>query len=337
MTTKTLKLKKGLENRAYHLQLMFFFIVLVFVGQVYGEDKPSPLYWIFSHEEFKTKNRAPQPPFITGDGLRAHADYILDEVYPELDISSIQTTSTIFVATHFLEVFFKLYHPHIKTNYVLVSHNSDEAAPGPFASFLDDEKIIAWFAQNVEGPLHPKLVPIPIGLENRYWPNGADFSLLITMMNQYKDSRRDILLYMNITPRARSDRDKVIQFFKDKSYCKHALGMSYFDYLTDLGRSKFILSPRGNGLDCHRTWEALYMGAIPIVKTSACDEMYKDLPVLIVRDWEDVDEEFLALAQNQLALKKYNLDKIYLDYWLKLIDNANPNRSQTGIDTTSNK
>ncbi|CAF4378106.1 unnamed protein product, partial [Adineta steineri] len=27
----------------------------------------------------------------------------------------------------------------------------------------------------------------------------------------------------------------------------------------------FWLSPRGNGLDCHRTWEALYLDTIPIV------------------------------------------------------------------------
>ncbi len=27
----------------------------------------------------------------------------------------------------------------------------------------------------------------------------------------------------------------------------------------------FWLSPRGNGIDCHRTWEALYLDVIPIV------------------------------------------------------------------------
>ena len=44
---------------------------------------------------------------------------------------------------------------------------------------------------------------------------------------------------------------------------------------------KFILSPPGAGFDCHRTWEALYLGAIPIVKTSSLDPLYKDLPVVI--------------------------------------------------------
>ena len=30
----------------------------------------------------------------------------------------------------------------------------------------------------------------------------------------------------------------------------------------------FVLCPHGGGLDCHRNWEALCLGCIPIVKTS---------------------------------------------------------------------
>ena len=35
----------------------------------------------------------------------------------------------------------------------------------------------------------------------------------------------------------------------------------------------FIVSPHRNGLDCHRTWEALVLGCIPIVKTSPIDDL----------------------------------------------------------------
>ena len=55
----------------------------------------------------------------------------------------------------------------------------------------------------------------------------------------------------------------------------------------------FVLSPHGNGLDCHRTWEALCLGCIPIVKTSAIDYLYEDLPVLIVKEWFDITKEIL--------------------------------------------
>ena len=46
-------------------------------------------------------------------------------------------------------------------------------------------------------------------------------------------------------------------------------------YLMTLGSHKFVLSPRGNGLDAHRTWEAMLVGAIPIVRASALNPLYE--------------------------------------------------------------
>ena len=44
----------------------------------------------------------------------------------------------------------------------------------------------------------------------------------------------------------------------------------------------FILSPAGVGLDCHRTWEALCLGCIPIICIPEFRKMFEDLPVLVV-------------------------------------------------------
>ncbi|CAF1472127.1 unnamed protein product [Rotaria magnacalcarata] len=44
------------------------------------------------------------------------------------------------------------------------------------------------------------------------------------------------------------------------------------------------LSPRGNGIDCHRTWKTLYLDAIPIVWHSTLDPLYADLPIIIIND-----------------------------------------------------
>ena len=35
--------------------------------------------------------------------------------------------------------------------------------------------------------------------------------------------------------------------------------------LETYARAQFVLSPRGNGVDCHRTWDVLAVGAIPVV------------------------------------------------------------------------
>lgn len=59
-------------------------------------------------------------------------------------------------------------------------------------------------------------------------------------------------------------------------------------------RSRFVLSPPGNGPDCHRTWEALYLGATPIVHRMSWPFHGQDFPVLLVDSWEDIEQDFTS-------------------------------------------
>lgn len=278
----------------------FFF--LIFISGAYAQDRRS------------------SAPYITGDGFRDYCDYIFDETGINLIPENVRHGNTIFVKTDLLSKFFNEYHPKITEKYILVSHNSDYPAPGAYSKYLDDPTLIAWFAQNMEGPAHPKLHPIPIGLENRYNNNGNP-AVIDSKRKEFKHLPRSSLAYMNINVGTNpSERGIVYDYFKDKPFCKNATKKPFVDYLKDLATSKFVLSPRGNGLDCHRTWESLYMGSYPIVKTSASDEMYADLPVIIVNDWKIIDANFLNKKYKEIKKQSYNKDKIYLDYWLNLIE-----------------
>ena len=79
----------------------------------------------------------------------------------------------------------------------------------------------------------------------------------------------------------------------------------------------FVVSPHGNGLDCHRTWEALILGCIPIVKTSLLDNMYDNLPVLIVNSWKDVTRELLTNTVINFKERVFYYEKLTLKYWLE--------------------
>ena len=41
--------------------------------------------------------------------------------------------------------------------------------------------------------------------------------------------------------------------------------LQFSDYIKELSSCYFCLSPNGNGIDCHKHWECLYLGVIPIV------------------------------------------------------------------------
>ena len=66
--------------------------------------------------------------------------------------------------------------PKIKGQIVLISSNygvlSDHPLPGPFSHLLNEEKIAAWFVQNIDQKPSKKLIPMPIGIANRYWEHG---------------------------------------------------------------------------------------------------------------------------------------------------------------------
>ena len=87
-----------------------------------------------------------------------------------------------------------------------------------------------------------------------------------------------------------------------------------------MSKYKFILSPPGAGEDTHRTWEALSVGCIPIVKSSLLNILYEDLPVVIVDDWDVITKEFLETEykkfQEKKLQKRYKLEKFKMSYWL---------------------
>lgn len=58
--------------------------------------------------------------------------------------------------------------------------------------------------------------------------------------------------------------------------------------------NKYLASPRGNGIDCHRFWEAQYLGVIPVVKHSQLDALYeKTGNSLFIKKFADLTKEVL--------------------------------------------
>jgi hypothetical protein len=238
----------------------------------------------------KDKNpRRPNLPYITGDAFRSHSDFIFDETNQKFNPDIVKKGDIIFVKTDLLDKFFTGYHDKISNKYILVSHNSDEDVPitrdlKDYTRYLEDEKIIVWFSQNVNRS-HKKLIPVPIGVENRYCSGKKLKVINKYRLNKFKINKK-YLLYMNFNianwPEERSFVDKL---FEKQSYCRKTDNIPYKRFFKEMASSNFILCPRGNGLDCHRTWESLYLKSIPIVRSSAMDPIYKNLPVIIVNNW----------------------------------------------------
>ena len=67
---------------------------------------------------------------------------------------------------------------------------------------------------------------------------------------------------------------------------------SFDSYLDTLKRYKYCISPPGNGIDCHRHWESLYLNTYPIVVNNNTFKKWKDLKFIEVDDYLSLEEIF---------------------------------------------
>ncbi|HBJ73292.1 MAG TPA: hypothetical protein DDY88_06235 [Actinobacteria bacterium] len=90
-------------------------------------------------------------------------------------------------------------------------------------------------------------------------------------------------------------------------------------YYANVRNATFVLSPPGNGADCHRTWEAIYLGAIPVIRRGTVSPSIVDpLPVLQVDDWEEIlglDESARAALASSLVDR--SSISAYMPYWCR--------------------
>ena len=96
----------------------------------------------------------------------------------------------------------------------------------------------------------------------------------------------------------------------------------FYNYYETISKSKFMICPRGCGLDTYRLWDCLYLGCIPIIVKYEGYQDFEDLPILFVEKWEDylaLTEDYLNQKYSEMIDKIYNYDKLKFSWWENLI------------------
>lgn len=260
-------------------------------------------------------------PYISGDGFRNLARHVYDETNPRISPDQVGNGDLIFVSTDLARTFFEEIDPLIQANYVLITHNSDLPADDKLISHMSG-KMAAWFAQN-NTHSHEKVVPIPIGLENLHH-YVAGIPQFYTELSKYDGIRKNRILSGFNTGTNTQERGRAREWASRASRADSLptrLGQK--EYLQKLTTYKFILSPPGNGLDTHRTWEAMYLGVVPIVKDSIAMRSYEALgiPLWILGSWEElasITEQDLESRYEEL-MPRFSAPVLFMDYWRRRI------------------
>jgi hypothetical protein len=234
--------------------------------------------------------------------------------------------------THFADRFLaQLRHP-----FVLVSGDSDvPVSPAGIGEstvrrLLDSPLLIAWYAQNCATTAE-RLHPLPIGLDYHtmferpgLWglrqasPIAQEHQLIDLWARSHPVQQRFFGAYCNWAHALeRGDRrqcaeliDRSVCFFEAPNVPRASSWARQAEFL-------FVVSPEGAGMDCHRTWEALALGCIPIVKRNPICRLLTDLPVMIVDDWSEVRRDRMEAFLREFPQKQFDYSTLLRDTWTR--------------------
>lgn len=203
---------------------------------------------------------------------------------------------------------------------VLLTSSSDSSVDSATARRLPSN-VLRWFSTNVETD-DPRVEAIPIG----FIFNTDRLSHMRVRADSWPQPKVN-LMYTNFTRHAlalRGRRDGLYEQFGKFDWNTTKGGTSHDDvnphqYYLDLSTHWFVLSPPGAGPDCHRHWEAMAMGAIPIVLRSKAVQLLEDMPALLVSSWEEVTRDRLEAAIKELTPRFHTpvMRKLSMLYWLE--------------------
>lgn len=239
----------------------------------------------------------------------------------------------IFSSTNYISQLFNelRFAPH---KYILITHTSDY----PIDLMRYSQKpdcIKKWYGVNAVFD-SPELISIPLGLEANengfgaqigeggkhldWWQENVD-----RLKNKSKNLERifasfRVEYHFNHGTWVNPHRKDIISILeKNKTkYFKPTKSYSYKEFQEIGADYKFHISPEGNGIDCHRTWELLYMGCIPIVIKN---KIYRDwdLPIMQINRWSDLTNARIARYVDEYKDKEFNIEQATFVYWKNLI------------------
>ncbi len=255
----------------------------------------------------------------------------------------------VWVRLSWLKSFVRQVVPLVKAQFVLVTGDSPRCVPSQVRSearaVLECSKITHWYTQDYDGSAPAERIsPIPVGIdfhslsENAYWGEEVASPLeqertlmsigrsLPPLQGRHKRVYSDFAwqrgfgLYRRFYhlkgARLHESRRQVTNKLRRNEWVYHQTEpLTRSEMWRRRGEYAFVLSPHPS-LDCHRTWEALALGHIVLVPSSSLDSLFADLPVVLLKSWDEITaenlEKWLSMYRNGGA----HHEKLRSNYWV---------------------
>ena len=216
---------------------------------------------------------------------------------------------------------------HHFSDFVLVTSDGDMPIPDHlqdevYNTIINHPLCKAWYAQNAT-TTNTILHHLPIGMDFHTirdpFTSSQQMINFISRLASFP-RKKTCKIYCDVhTVKGRSDiRDKLIDkldqlehiIYSEKRQDLKTTWKNYSKY-------KYVLSLPGAGLDCHRTWEALALGATVITVHSPLDTLLSNYKVIILDRLERLNDMYLL--DTMFETVKYKSCSVSKEEWLRKI------------------
>ena len=204
-----------------------------------------------------------------------------------------------------------------KNPFKLILHNSDQNFDTGHLKYLDIPNCKKIYTQNINIK-HIDVIPLPIGIANSFWKWG-NLDIFDEVLNTDIDTKSNFI-YANFTKTGGTRDENRVECYENVKgqNIPFVENLEYRDYLNKLKTYKYCVSPQGNGIDCHRMWEALYLKVVPIcIRSKLISHFFSLFPIYIIDSWGDLNSEVLELEYSKFTWDNYRL--LDFDNYIKYI------------------
>ena len=270
---------------------------------------------------FKLGLRGSSKPYISGDSFRKEANLVWEKSSSNFEIGDIKSNFVIFCESDCIFDLNQKILGKLTVPITLILGNSDQNHDSTFINIISNVSVKKIFAQNLEAS-KDGFYPLPIGLENLWYSSHGKISEFKKLRKVSKIRRPRIMWTFNVETNP-AIRSKAAQDLSNIEVADRFGIVSSREHRELLLSYSFIASPPGNGLDTHRTWEAMYLGCVPIVLRSYMTEYFEKLglPIWVVDGYSQIE----SLSEQQLSEKYEELKPgfenkaLWFDFWANQI------------------
>jgi hypothetical protein len=258
--------------------------------------------------------------------------------------SGIADCELVWVRLTWIKSFIEQVLPIVNAKFVLVTGDSDHSVPSALqyeaALILRSPNVLCWYTQNYDGSdLSGRMSGMPIGIdfhtlsERPFWDEAQ--SSPVAQEEELKSIRDTLpptgdripMVYIDFACQAKptgplvgtelgQERRLIVDRLRTNPlvFCQ-SCPLPRSQMWRKRGEYAFVVSPHGDGLDCHRTWEALALGHIVIAPSCSLNPLYAGLPVPQVRNWNEITPEKLKLWLSMYSDNTWVQGQLMSRYW----------------------